>query len=279
MTSEISARPRPNRGIHGSPAVPWMDTEIDGADGAAVPLRVYEPVARPNVTLVWAHGGSWTRGSIESWHGACEALAALGAARIVSVGYRLAPQWAHPTAVMDVAAAIQWAQRTFQTPVLAGGDSAGGTLAAGAALWFRDNGLQLDGLLLAYPPLDPECDASSYRQPGQSFPPRAMLREAWQDYAGTDEDLRAMPYLSPVHVESLEGLCRTSLLVGPTDPVRDDVAHFAARLEAAAVPVSVCTDPAVFHGQFLDAGAYRINPVHGWVQAHLLQFNQPLKNY
>ncbi|MEV7457585.1 alpha/beta hydrolase fold domain-containing protein [Pseudarthrobacter oxydans] len=271
MISGTSTHPRL---IHGRPPVPWMDADVEGADGEPVRLRVYEPVARPAVTLVWAHGGSWTRGSIESWHDACEAMAALGSARIISVGYRLAPQWAHPTAVMDVAAALQWSQQTFQTPVLAGGDSAGGTLAAGAALWFRDNRLHLDGLLLAYPPLDPECDAASYHHLGQPFPPRAMLREAWQDYAGTDEDLRALPYLSPVHVENLEGLCRTSLLVGPTDPVRDDVAHFAARLEAASVPVSVCTDPAVFHGQFLDAAAHRINPVHGWVQAHLVQFTQ-----
>ncbi len=273
MTSGISARPS---SIRGTGVVPWMDTGITGADGESIRLRVYEPVARPFVTLVWAHGGSWTHGSIESWHDACEAMAALGSARIISVGYRLAPRWAHPTAVLDVAAALNWARQTFQTPVLAGGDSAGGTLAADAALWLRDNGLHLDGLLLAYPPLDPECEAASYRDPRQPFPPRTRLRKAWQDYAGTDEDIRAIPYLSPIHTENLEGLCGTSMLVGPTDPVRDDVAHFAARLEAASVPVNVCTDPAVFHGQFLDSAAHHINPVHGWVQAHLFQFHPTL---
>lgn len=251
-----------------------MDSAIEGHDGENIRLRIYEPVAHPEITLVWAHGGSWTRGSIEGWHNACLAMAALGSARIISVGYRLAPEWPHPTAVMDVVAAVGWARVTFQRLTVVGGDSAGGTLAAGAALWLRDNEQSVDGLLLAYPPLDPECDSASHRHPSQPFPPRAMLREAWQDYAGTDEDLRALPYLSPMHADRLEGLCRTAMLVGTTDPVRDDVAQFSARLEAASIPVSVCTDPGVFHGQFLDPATHRSNPVHGWVQSHLFKISQ-----
>lgn len=278
MTSDISER-RPTGYSQGKTIkrdVPWMDAEVEAGDGESIRLRIYESVPRPLMTLVWAHGGSWTRGSIESWHEACAAMAALGTARIVSVGYRLAPEWIHPTAVMDVVAAARWAQETFNTRTALGGDSAGGTLAAGAALWLRDNGLPIDGLLLAYPPLDPECDSHSYRHPDQPFPPRERLMEAWQDYAGTDDNLRSLPYLSPFHMDSLEGLCRTSLLVGPTDPVRDDVAQFAALLEAASVPVSVCTDPGVFHGQFLNAAPHWTNPVHGWVQSQLFLFQQTI---
>lgn len=273
MTSDISARPGAAYLRERRPGVPWTDRFAQGADGVDIRLRVYEPAARPSVTLVWAHGGSWTRGSIEGWHKACAALAALGTARIVSVGYRLAPRWLHPTAVMDIAAATLWAQQTYRHPVLVGGDSAGGTLAAGAALWFRDNGLPLDGQVLAYPPLDPECTADSYRE-SRSFPPRSLLLDAWGEYAGSDAGLRERLYLSPLHAHKLTGLCPVSLIVGTTDPVRNDVEQFAQRLAASSVLVDLAVNPDLAHGQFLDSSP--ANPVHRWIQARLnLRPNHP----
>ncbi|MBT2533927.1 alpha/beta hydrolase fold domain-containing protein [Arthrobacter sp. ISL-48] len=273
MTSDISARPGAEYLREKRLDVPWADTFVQGADGVDIRMRVYEPAARPSVTLVWAHGGSWTRGSIEGWHEACAALAALGTARILSVGYRLAPRWLHPTAVMDIAAATLWAQQTYRHPVLVGGDSAGGTLAAGVALWFRDNGLPLDGQVLAYPPLDPECTADSYRE-SRSFPPRSLLLDAWGEYAGSGADLRERLYLSPLHAPKLTGLCPVSLIVGTTDPVRDDVEQFAQRLIASSVPVDLAVSPAVAHGHFLDSSL--ANPVHHWIQTRLsLPTNRP----
>ncbi|MFF2243314.1 alpha/beta hydrolase fold domain-containing protein [Arthrobacter sp. NPDC058130] len=269
MTSDTSARPG-TAYLHAPRTdVPWTDRTISGADGANIRLRIYEPAAQPSATLVWAHGGSWTRGSIEGWHGGCEALAAAGTARIISVGYRLAPRWPHPTAVMDIASAALWAQREYRHRTFVGGDSAGGTLAGGAALWFRDSGLPLAGQILAYPPLDPDCAAGSYLQAGQPFPPRTLLLDSWREYAGSGEDLRDRLYLSPLHAPDLKGLCPTSLIAGTTDPVRDDVEQFAARLTAASVAVNLQLSPSIAHGQFLDTSPYRSNPVHDWIQSRL----------
>ena len=273
MTSDTSARPGAAYLREKRSDVPWADTFVQGADGADIRMRVYEPAARPSVTLVWAHGGSWTRGSIEGWHDACAALAVLGTARIISVGYRLAPQWLHPTAVMDIAAATLWAQQRYRHPVLVGGDSAGGTLAAGVALWFRDNSLPLHGQVLAYPPLDPECTADSYKE-STSFPPRSLLLDAWGEYTGSGADLRGRLYLSPLHTPKLAGLCPVSLIVGTRDPVRDDVEQFAQRLAASSVPVDLSVSPAVAHGHFLDSSP--ANPVHRWIQTRLsLPSSQP----
>ncbi|MBP2412452.1 acetyl esterase [Arthrobacter stackebrandtii] len=272
MTSDTSARPGAAYRRENRPSVPWTDMFVQGADGKDIRVRVYEPAARPSVTLVWAHGGSWTRGSIEGWHEACAALASLGTARIVSVGYRLAPRWLHPTAVMDIAAATLWAQKNYSHSIFIGGDSAGGTLAAGVALWFRDNGLDLDGQILAYPPLDPECTADSYRE-SRSFPPRSLLLDAWGEYVGSDTELRGRLYLSPLHAGKLSGLCPVSLIVGSTDPVRDDVEHFVKRLAASSVPVELEISPAVAHGHFLDSSP--TNPVHRWIHTRLSNPDQP----
>ncbi|MFJ4027306.1 alpha/beta hydrolase [Paenarthrobacter sp. NPDC089989] len=273
MTSDTSALPGTPRFREKRPLAPrsdmvgqWSDIFVQGADGADIRLRVYEPADQPSVTLVWAHGGSWTRGSIEGWHPACTSLASLGTTRIISVGYRLAPRWLHPTAVMDIAAATLWAQQTYHHPVLVGGDSAGGTLAAGVALWFRDNGLPLHGQILAYPPLDPECSAPSYRH-SRSFPPRTLLLDAWEEYAGSPTDLRERLYLSPLHAPNLTGLCPVSLIVGAADPVRDDVEQFAERLAQSSVTVDLEVSPGVAHGHFLDNSPE--NPLHRWIQERL----------
>lgn len=266
MTSDTSALPGAAHLREKRPPLPWSDFLVQGADGADIRVRVYEPAEQPAVTLVWAHGGSWTRGSIEGWHQACASLASLGTSRIISVGYRLAPRWLHPTAVMDIAAATLWAQRTYGHPVLVGGDSAGGTLAGGAALWFRDNGLPLHGQLLAYPPLDPECTAPSYRT-SRSFPPRTLLLDAWGEYAGSATDLRGRLYLSPLHASDLTGLCPVSLIVGSADPVRDDVEQFAERLADSSVTVDVEVSPDVAHGIFLEGSAE--NPLYRWIQNRL----------
>lgn len=262
MPAHLSA-PEPHRC-----AVSFYDETIPVADGQHVRIRVYEPEEVDETTLVWAHGGSWTRGSIDDWHDACLQLAKLGRARLVSVGYRLAPEWEHPTAVMDISCAIRWSAAQFGGATYVGGDSAGGTLAAGAALFARDSGFGLAGQILAYPPLDPRCTSPSYHQPEQPFPPHRMLMHSWRQYAGADGTSHLSKYLAPIHEEHLAGVCRTALLVGPSDPVRDDVHEFAKKLRAAAVDVSVCEDPWVFHGQFLSASA-RANPVHQWVQIEL----------
>lgn len=250
-------------------AVSYFETSTMSSDGMPVAMRIYEPAGEIDSTLVWAHGGSWTRGSIRDWHLPCLALAQLGSARLVSVGYRLAPEWEHPTAMLDVEAGTLWAQANFNGHVFIGGDSAGGSLAAGVALKLRNSGVQLDGQILAYPPLDPDCDAGSYRQPDQPFPPRTMLRKAWAVYSGGEVNLRQRDYFAPLYAEHLDGLCPTAMVVGTTDPVRDDVEAFAVRLRLAGVPVSVRRDPSISHGGFLSGPTAEANPIHTWVHASI----------
>ena len=133
----------------------------------AVPVRVLTP-AEPSGWVVWAHGGSWARGSAEQWHAPCADLAVRSSCVVVSVDYRLAPRHLFPAPVDDVVTAMAWAQQqmvqvgTDPALLAVGGDSAGGTLAACAALAWRDQGHPLGAQVLAYPPLDPQCSAASY---------------------------------------------------------------------------------------------------------------------
>jgi acetyl esterase len=236
-------------------AVSWRTVLIHEAEHV-VPVRVLTP-PRPSGWLVWAHGGSWSRGSAEQWHEPCADLAARSSCVVVSVDYRLAPRHRYPAPVEDVLTAMGWARqhmaRVRADPDLlsVGGDSAGGTLAAGAALTWGDQGRPLAAQVLAYPPLDPACAAASYAPTGR-FPDRATMRTAWAAHLGNGRDPGpAVPYGALLDADTLQGVAPAILAVGDLDPVRDDVVAHARRLRRADVPVTCRTFAGTRHGAFL----------------------------
>ncbi|MEN3269881.1 MAG: acetyl esterase [Pseudonocardia sp.] len=221
-----------------------------------VPVRIYRPLGASSGWLVWAHGGSWTRGSVAGWHEVCADLARLTAATLISVDYRLAPEHPHPAALQDVLTVLEWATaQAGDEAVSVGGDSAGGTIAASAALAWRDRGGQLAAQVLAYPPMDPECRAPSYGSGG--FPTRDGLMASWRAYLGA---VVGAEYGSPFDAEDLSGLAPALLVVGSDDPVRDDVEQYAMRLLADGNAVRLEVLPGVPHGAILAPG-----PMRDWI--------------
>ncbi|WP_051973200.1 alpha/beta hydrolase [Cryobacterium sp. MLB-32] len=252
--------------------VRWTEIRIPADDGHRIPLRIYQTQDEPRATLVWAHGGSWSHGSLHGWHAACVSVASLAGIRLVNVGYRQAPGWTHPTALHDVLAAIRWSLSLHDdpgAPLCIGGDSAGGTLAGSAALWCRDNDVPLSGQILAYPPLDPDCQAPSYFNQPPGFPERNELRRSWASYRGMSGPLADERYLTPRDTQDLSGLCPAALLTGAGDPVSDDVRTYAGRLRLASVPTTLRVDPDIGHGDFLRQDGAVPNPVHTWITSTL----------
>ncbi|MFI7276262.1 alpha/beta hydrolase [Streptomyces sp. NPDC049879] len=204
---------------------------------------------RPGGWLVWAHGGSWHTGSTAAWFPALADYAAEARTALVGVDYRLAPAHPYPAPLHDVLAAYDWTRAQADgAPVSLGGDSAGATLAATAALALRDRGdEQPAAQILAYPPLDPACTAPSYHRDPAAFPQPAILSAAWRAYGGD----------TPLHAADLTGLAPAVLAVGALDPVADDVTAYARRLTAAHVPTRLLTVPHTRHGAFRTAPAFR----------------------
>lgn len=132
---------------------------------AGVPLRVYRPEGDgPMPTLVYFFGGGWTLGSIDTADGIVRQLANAVPCQVVTVGYRLAPENAFPTAVHDCHTATQWiAAHLPVSSLIVGGDSAGGNLAAATTLLARDSGPSLAGQLLVYPNTLYGSDTASMR--------------------------------------------------------------------------------------------------------------------
>ena len=73
---------------------------IDTLEWDQIPIRIYEPVD-PMGTLVFYHGGGFVVGSLDSHDDVCAELASKSELRVISVGYRLAPEHKHPAQFND----------------------------------------------------------------------------------------------------------------------------------------------------------------------------------
>ncbi len=218
------------------------DVDIETPAGT-VGGRLYEPVLDPPATVVYYHGGGWVIGDLESHDPVCRSLAVASGCRLLSVDYRLAPEHPFPAAADDAYASFVWATRELARggPVVVAGDSAGGNLAAVTALRARDEGGPPIALqVLVYPVTDHDYTTPSYERYGDAgllLGKREMIW-FWDHYAPHEQQWTS-PYASPLRAPDLSGLPPAYVVVAEYDPLRDEVLAYAAKLEAAGVPVTV----------------------------------------
>jgi acetyl esterase len=215
-------------------------TDVGIAVGdATIPARVYAP-QRSDATVVWFHGGGWVIGGIDTHDAMCRTLANAARSTVVSVAYRLAPEHRFPTALEDAWAALRWASRTYPSaPLVVGGDSAGGNLAAVCALRARDRGGPALALqVLVYPVTDHDFTTGSYRERAgdDGLFSRRSMEWFWDQYV-PDPVERANPEASPLRAPDLSGLPPAAVVTAEYDPLRDEGRAYAQRLRDAGVAV------------------------------------------
>lgn len=236
-----------------------LDFTIPARDGYPLPARLYAPQTEAVLpVLLYLHGGGFTIGSIESHDTLCRLLAHSSGAAVVSLDYRLAPEYRFPTAVHDAWDALQWLAHEGATLGLdvkrlaVGGDSAGGTLAAVSALHARDSGLPLALQLLIYPGTTSHQDTDSH----EIFSKGPVLDKALIDwffgqYIDTAErdDWR----FAPLRVDDVEGVAPAWIGLAECDPLVDEGLLYADRLRASGVEVDLEIYRGVVHG-FISMG-------------------------
>lgn len=235
------------------------DTKF-AANGHELAVRIYDPRDAEAGTIVYAHAGGWVIGDLDFSDATCRRLCAASRSRLISVEYRLAPECAYPLALDDVCAAVDWAWNTFRSAIVIAGESAGGNLAAAAAIRLRDTGgTALAGQWLAYPVTDGAFDTQSYRNIGDRnwLLSTADMKWFWDHYC-PDEDHRRDPTASPLRVADATGLPPAMIVVAQLDPLRDEGLAFANRLATDGVKVSTRCDPGMAHGYL---GAASVIPI------------------
>ncbi len=237
------------------------DHEIPGAAGM---LRARLVVPRvgggPLPVLAFFHGGGWCIGDLDTHDPALRQLAAEAGCAVLSVDYRLAPEHRFPAAVEDCFAAVRFlaqdGARLGLDPrrVAVGGDSAGGNLAAVAAILARDAGIALSGQVLIYPATDFSLDRPSHEDYAEGF---LLTRESMAWFGGNylapadHRNWRASPILAP----DLARLPPAIVITGECDPLRDESRDYAAALRDAGNEAAFHLYPGMIHGFFTMGGA------------------------
>ncbi|WP_433556550.1 alpha/beta hydrolase fold domain-containing protein [Pseudonocardia xinjiangensis] len=231
-----------------------VDFAVSSADGCAVPLRLYKPATVPNVLVVYVHGGGLIAGNIDLYDHVCRRYAAEAGVAVVAVDYRLAPESRFPAAVEDCVAAAEWTiaharERVPGARVAIMGDSAGGGLAAAAALTCRDREIgPLAAQILIYPMLD---DRTAHADPRvEPFLTWSVADNitGWQAYLGEMYGSGDLPASASVaRARSLEDLPSAYLEVGQLDLFCAEAVTYATRLMEHGVPVQLSVRPGVSH--------------------------------
>lgn len=235
------------------------DRLIPIGDDVEIPIRIYTPKKEgPYPLLMYFHGGGFLGGSIETHDEIVRPIAVHSGYKVISVGYRLAPEYPFPTPVMDCYHATKWVAEHVEElngdgkNLAVCGDSAGGNLSAAVTLLARKNKeFKITKQVLFYPSLD--LDVSEFRYPslfenGEGYGlESASLAGYYVHYLKGDADAKD-PLASPVKEKDLSGLPPALVITAEHDPLRDEGEYYAKKLKEAGVYVEMKRYEGAIHG-------------------------------
>lgn len=237
------------------PEVNVYEKMIPGPKGAPdIKLRIYEPAGRGVELLpcgLYFHGGGYVFGSVLRQNDLCVRMAKNVGMMVISVEYRLAPEYKAPAPLEDAYEALVWLDKNGSSigadpsRIAITGMSAGGGITAALALMTRDRKGPKPVLQVPlYAMLD--CRADSVSQKA------VTSHKVWcYDYSkiGRGAYLDGEPdgYISPALAEDLSGLPPVFSYIGTVDPLLDENIEYWTRLIRAGVPVEYHIFPGCYH--------------------------------
>ena len=247
-----------------------LDTKVYNGNHE-VPIRLYfpseeamsgEPVEGEKYpVLLFFHGGGWVTESVENYDRVCSRMAQSTGHIVMSVEYRLAPEYRFPVPLEDCYAAAK-ALYTGHLVLPADpdritiiGDSAGGNLAAAVCLKARDTGdFAPKKQILIYPAVSncytKKSPYKSVQENGQDYLLTAVKMEDYLKlYESSTED-RQNPYFAPILAKDLSHMPETLILTAEFDPLRDEGEEYGKRLKKANNYVEIHRIPDALHGYF-----------------------------
>jgi len=233
------------------------ELKLPGPEGP-LGVRVYAPHGsapdEPLPGLIYFHGGGLVAGNLDTHDPICRSLANASGCRLLSVDYRLAPEYPFPAALADGCAATAWlaahAPELGIDPRRLGlcGDSAGATLAAVVCQATSAAGaIPLAFQFLLCPITDFAAESESRRSLGQGYlVDRDTLEHDLKHYLAAGVE-RADPRISPLRAPDLGHLPPTAIHTAEFDPLRDEGQAYAERLKNAGVPTIYRCHPGMIH--------------------------------
>ncbi|CAD5118234.1 DgyrCDS6954 [Dimorphilus gyrociliatus] len=222
---------------------------------SGIPARLYKPDGREESCpiIVYSHGGGHTVGSINSYDSCCRLMSLKCKAIVLSIGYRLAPEYKWPAQPDDCLTAVNWVLQnkdqiggSKKSKVGISGDSAGGHISATTAHDVKD----LDFQILIYPKVCSYVVPSIEKYGYSAGLSRADAEWFYGNYIQKDLFDPTDPRLFPIHRSSFKGLPKAMIIIAEIDPVADESREYIKKFKEAGEPVRVVEVNGVVHGFF-----------------------------
>lgn len=240
-----------------------VDSEIVPVDAGGVSAEwVLAKGADPDHRLLYIHGGAFRVGSPKSHRYIASELSRLAEVSVLSIDYRMQPEFKTADCHEDCRTAYQWILDNgpgVRRPVkhlFVAGDSAGGNLTLAVIAWARDNGIRAaDGAIALAPVTDSTFASPSWVSNIESDPflgppigkllkiPRLFLRSIMSAGAGKAVN---DPEISPL-LGNLSNLPSTLLQVSRDEMLFDDSVRYANKAISQKSDITLQVWPTLVH--------------------------------
>lgn len=234
------------------------DLVIPVRDGEQIPIRMYTPNCNgPFPIILYYHGGGWVLNDIETCDATCQLLAAKTKSIVISVGYRLAPEYQFPIPVYDAYDAFLWTVECSQkfnglpNEVTVMGDSAGGNLATVVTLLNKElQGPAIKSQVLLYPVTDLSFTTDSYFTFADGFGLQMKDMEWFAQHYLPDKELKSHPYVAPLKAKDVTQLPEACIIIAENDVLRDEGIAYRHKLESFGNRVELHVGIGLVHSFF-----------------------------
>lgn len=230
--------------------------EIVGARVAlgrrTIAVRIYRGGPSPSPAVVYCHSGAFVLGNLDTDQIQCVELARRARCMVISMDYRLAPEYPYPAGFDDAMVVLNWVATLASDldvdadRIAVAGSSAGGALAALLAQHSAAGSAPpIVFQALHQPVLDDGATGSKSEfaeTPGFDGPATVAM---WRHYAGG----RDVPEGAvPARAADLTGVAPALITCSELDPLRDEALDYARRLLASGVATELHLFPGTCHG-------------------------------
>lgn len=233
----------------------YIDYNLDGVN-----VRVFDP-HKCQKLLIYIHGGGWVSGNLDTHSNICYKLAKELNRKVISIDYRLAPEYPYPAGFNDCYKVIKHIMANISEfgitwdDVIIMGDSAGGNLTFATSLkGFYERTFRAGKIILVYPATQTDYSLTTkYKSvltnDGKGFLTRKHLEDYLSMYLPSKEAYDDI-YVNILKAKKLFGLPKTLIFTGTADPLHDEGVSLAKKLKRHLVSVKHYDLESAPHGYF-----------------------------